>query len=116
MTIDVRAVLAGAVWPQNVHDFGGDNVDILDEQLALVDDDARTDAAHQLLALLADSDLVIRSYAVLSLQRAKKVLGEAPVRAALEAHRADLAVPGAPMWQVQHDTLWDEAQYRLQYG
>ena len=116
MSLDVRAILDGQVWPQNVHDFGGDNVDILDEQLALVDDDAQTDAAQQLLALLADPDILIRSYAVLSLRRAKDILGEEAVRNAMNAHQTHLTVPGAPMWQVHHDSLWDEAQYRLQHG
>ena len=115
MSLDVRAILDGQVWPQNVHDFGGDNVDILDEQLALLNDDERADAAQQVLALLADPDILIRSYAVLSLRRAKNIVGEDAVRDALAEHHAHLAVPGAPMWQVHHDTLWDEAQYRLLY-
>jgi hypothetical protein len=116
MTIDVRAVLAGNVWPENVHDFSGDNLDIFDEQVAPLDDADRRDAALQILHLLGDPDLVIRSYAVLALCRAKAVVGEPEVRAAI-AHAAEhLDVPGAPMRQVHHATLLEEAEYRLQNG
>ena len=111
--VDVRRVLAGEVWPRDVHDFVGDHLDILDEQLAMLDATQRADAAHQLLALLSDSDLSVRTYAVLGLGRACAVLGVAEVRAAVALAQPALDVVGAPMWQVRAATLWLEATQRL---
>ena len=113
--VDVRAVLDGKVWPQDVHDFVGDVVDILDEQLELADPPERVQAARDLLELLAEPDLVIRTWAVVGIRRALRILGDDPVEDALERHAAHLTVPGAPMWQVSQETLLAEARYRLDY-
>lgn len=113
--VDVRAVLAGNVWPQDVHDFVGDVVDILDEQLELVSPDERAVAAVDLLGLLGDDDLVIRTWAVIGIRRALRVLGNDVVHAAIARHEPMLDVPGAPIWQVSQPTLLAEARYRLDY-
>lgn len=112
MTIDVRAILDGQVWPQDVHDFVGDVGDILDEQLEPLDNDDRIDAAHQLLDLLGDDDLVLRTWAVLSLRRATEILGIDEVQAAITGHREHLDITPPDMWRVQHPTLLEEAQFR----
>ena len=114
-TIDVRAVLDSKVWPQDVHDFVGDVVDILDEQLALADPGDQEQAARDLLALFADDDLVIRTWAVVGVRRAMRILGDVAVLEALEEFRGKLDVPGAPMWQVSQSTLLAEARYRIDY-
>ena len=113
MTIDVRAILDGQVWPRDVHDFLGDVVDILDEQLEPLDQPDRVDAAQQLLSLLGEDDLIIRTWAVLSLGRAVSILGIEPVRAAITANNDFLDVAPPEMWRVQHPTLREEANYRL---
>lgn len=113
MTIDVRSVLDGKVWPRDVHDFLGDVVDILDEQLEPLDQSERIDAATQLLVLLGDDDLIIRSWAVLSLRRAVEILGIGHAQAAVNAHAEDLDVISPEMWRIQHPTLLEEANYRL---
>lgn len=113
--IDVRAVLDSKVWPQDVHDFVGDVVDILDEQLALADPVEQEQAARDLLALLADDDLVIRTWAAIGVRRALRILGDVEVLEALERFRASLDVAGAPMWQVSQPTLLAEARYRIDY-
>ena len=111
--VDVRAVLDGKVWPQDVHDFVGDHVDILDEQLALTDDAGRVAVARQLMELLSDPDLLIRTYAVLALGRACRIVGVDLMRTAVDEAYDALNVPGVPLWQVRGATLWDEAQTRL---
>ena len=62
--LDVRRVLDGLVWPRDPHDFVGDEMDILDEQVADLNDDECRDAARQLLALCADPDRVTRMLAL----------------------------------------------------
>jgi len=62
--LDVRKVLAGLVWPLDPHDFVGDEMDILDEQVGGLTDDGRRDAARQLLSLCADPDHVTRCLAL----------------------------------------------------
>lgn len=62
--IDVRAALDGKVWPSDPHDFVGDELDILDEQVAQVGIDGRVTAAKALLELVHDPDRIIRSLAV----------------------------------------------------
>jgi hypothetical protein len=93
MTIDVRAILDGQMWPRDVHDFVGDVVDILDEQLEPLDNDDRGDVAHQLLDLLGDDDLILRTWAVLSLRRATEILGINEVQATITDHQQQLDVP-----------------------
>ena len=83
-------VLDSKVWPQDVHDFVGDVVDILDEQLELADVDERQQAARDLLDLLAEPDLVIRTWAVVGIRRALRILGDDPVKDALERHAVHL--------------------------
>jgi hypothetical protein len=114
--LDVRRILDGQVWPRDPHDFGGDVVDILDEQLSTVGDADRQDAARQLLALFRDPDLVIRGFAVLAIRRALAAIGEEAVRQALADSSDRLAVAPAPMWQISHATLAEEAEYRLRVG
>jgi hypothetical protein len=113
MTIDVRSVLDGKVWPQDPHDFVGDEVDILREQLARSDDEARADAADQVLHLLADQDIAIRARAVLALETVRPWLDDATISHALRINRATLLVTPPPMWQISTATLWDEAHRRL---
>ncbi|MEI7991576.1 MAG: hypothetical protein WCH93_03995 [Actinomycetota bacterium] len=113
--IDVRAVLDGKVWPQDVHDFVGDVVDILDEQFAQAGPAERDAAARDLLDLLADDDLVIRTWAVVGIRRALRVLGDDAVFGALDTHRDALSVAGVSLWQVSQPTLLAEARYRLDY-
>ena len=113
MTIDVRSVLDGKVWPQDPHDFVGDEIDILREQLVLIDDEARADAAHQVLHLLADRDIAIRSRAVLALETVRPWLDDAAIGHALHTNRATLLVTPPAMWQIRTATLWDEAHHRL---
>jgi hypothetical protein len=113
--IDVRAVLDSKVWPQDVHDFVGDVVDILDEQLELADPVEQEQAARDLLSLFADDDLVIRTWAVIGIRRSLHILGDVEVLEALEHHRSTLDQPGAPLWQVNQATLLAEARYRIDY-
>ncbi len=113
MTIDVRSVFDGKVWPQDPHDFVGDEIDILREQLALSDDEARADAADQVLHLLADQDIAIRARAVLALEVVRPWLDDAAISLALHTHRSALGVTPPPMWQIRTATLWDEAHRRL---
>jgi hypothetical protein len=113
MTIDVRSVLDGKVWPQDPHDFVGDEIDILREQFALIDHEARTDAAHQILHLLGDQDIAIRARAVLALETVRPWLDDATINHALRTNRATLFVTPPPMWQIRTATLWDEANRQL---
>jgi hypothetical protein len=113
--IDVRAVLDGKVWPQDAHDFVGDVVDILDEQFAQAGPAECDAAARDLLDLLADDDLVIRTWAVVGIRRALRVLGDDAVLGALDTHRDVLSVAGVSLWQVSQPTLLAEARYRLDY-
>ncbi len=113
MTIDVRSVLDGKVWPKDPHDFVGDEIDILREQLALIDDEAGADAANQILHLLGDHDIAIRARAVLALEVMRPWLDDATIRLALHTHRSALGVTPPPMWQIRAATLWDEAHHRL---
>jgi len=116
MMLDVRNILDGQVWPRNVHDFGGDLTDILMEQLEGCDPATIADAMHQLFLLFADEDLIIRSYAVLAISNIKKLVDESMVHSALEHSVASLKVAPAPIWQISHGTLWDEAIFRLTVG
>jgi hypothetical protein len=113
MTIDVRSVLDAKVWPQDPHDFVGDEIDILREQLALIDDEARADAADQVLHLLGDHDIAIRARAVLALEVLRPWLDDAAISLALQTHRSALGVSPPSMWQIREGTLWDEALHRL---
>lgn len=113
MTIDVRAVLDGQVWPRDVHDFVGDVVDILDEQLEPLNAEDRVEAAHQLLDLLGDDDLILRTWAVLSLRRATEILGIDEVQAAITGHQEQLDVTPPEIWRVQNPTLLEEALFRV---
>ena len=113
MTIDVRSVLDGEVWPQDPHDFVGDEIDILREQLGLSEDEARADAAGQVLQLLADQDIAIRARAVLALETVRPWLDDATISHALRTNRAALGVAPPPMWQIRAATLWEEALHRL---
>ena len=99
----------------SVHDFVGDVVDILDEQLAEAGPAEREAAARDLLDLLADDDLVIRTWAVVGIRRALRVLGDDAVLGALDTHRDVLSVAGVSLWQVSQPTLLAEARYRLDY-
>ena len=116
MHLDVRRILDGQVWPRDPHDFVGDVVDILDEQLADADVAERQDAARQLLALLRDDDLRIRGFAVLAVRRAMAILDETTVRREVSASAQWLEVAPPPMWQITHATLAAEADYRLRVG
>ncbi len=113
MAIDVRSILDCKVWPQDVHDFVGDVVDILDEQLEPLDQIERRDAANQVLSLLGDDDLVIRSWAVLSLRRVVDILGIDQARDAVDSRSRYLTVAPPDMWRIQYPTLLEEANYRL---
>ncbi len=114
--LDVRLILDGKVWPRDPHDFVGCVVDILDEQLADADAATRLDAARQLLGLLGEPNLVIRSFAVLALRRAMNILGEASVREAVAAYRGSLDTAPAPIWQLSQPTLLAEAEFRLTHS
>ncbi len=116
MMLDVRNILDGQVWPKNVHDFGGDVTDILMEQLEGCDPATIADAMQQLFLLFADEDLIIRSYAVLAISNVKKLVDESLIHSALELSASSLKVAPAPIWQISHSTLWDEAIFRLSIG
>ena len=58
---------------------------------------------------------MIRTWAVVGIRRALRILGDDPVEDALERHAVHLNVSGAPMWQVSQETLFAEARYRLDY-
>jgi hypothetical protein len=113
MTIDVRSVLDGQVWPQDPHDFVGDNVDILREQLSLADEQACTEAASQVLHLLGDHDIAIRAHAVVALAAVRRWLDDDAIDQSLRRNRSVLLVDPPPMWQIRASTLWAEAHHRL---
>jgi hypothetical protein len=104
------------VWPRNVHDFGGDVTDILMEQLEGCDSATNDDAMQQLFRLFEDENLLIRSYAVLAISNIKKLIAESLIHRAIEFSAPALKVAPAPIWQISHSSLWDEAIFRLSIG
>ena len=111
--IPVRAILNGDVWPQDPHDFVGDEVDILAEQLDLVDNAARHAAALDVLDLLGDDDINIRARAVIALSLVQGDATNAAIDAALSRHHQTLDVAPPPMWQIRAHTLRAEAESRI---
>lgn len=112
--VDVREILEGKVWPRDVHSFGGGPMEILDEQMEDASDADRLDAVRQLIALFADDDLLIRTYAVLSSRHVARILGPASLREAADSHVASLGVKGSPVWQHRRETLASEIDELLE--
>ncbi|MFN0030085.1 MAG: hypothetical protein ACKV2O_23260 [Acidimicrobiales bacterium] len=110
---DARAVLAGSVWPEDPHDFVGDENDILDDILRRLDSVTANRMAQSVLELLGDHDLVIRTRAVIALSTLRTLIDGDDITYAVRAHRADLDVRPAALWKVRADTLWGEALARL---
>ena len=112
--VDVREILEGKVWPRDVHSFGGGPMEILDEQMEDASDADRLDAVRQLIALFADDDLLIRTYAVLSSRHVARILGPASLREAADSHVVSLSVKGSPVWQHRRETLASEIDELLE--
>lgn len=114
--LDVRNILDGQVWPKNVHDFGGDVTDILMEQLEGCAPDVIDNAAAQVFTLFCDDNLLIRSFAVLAIGNLRQLVDCQHIEQALQLAKSCLSVAPAPIWQISHATLWEEAFYRLNVG
>ncbi len=103
--VDVREVLDGNVWPQDVRSFGGDEVDILAEQLVLGDDSVRRAAAVALLELFGDRDPVIRTLAVKALPLVRANLTAGEIRTAIRRHHDALLIAPVEHRNVRFPTL-----------
>ena len=114
--MDVREILDGKVWPRDVHDFVGGPMEILDEQMADADDKDRLDAAHQIISLFGDDNLLIRTFAVLSSRHVVRLLGSDALRRAADGYRATLDVKGSPVWQHRCETLMGEIDHVIDMG
>lgn len=111
--VDVRAVLDGKVWPTDPHDFVGDEMDILDEQVAQVPAGQRADVARELLKLCFDSDRVIRSLAVGALSSVHEGISTADLCAVERRAGPLLDVPIATRNRLTGPQIRDELQLRI---
>lgn len=109
----MRAVLAGAVWPKDPHDFVGDENDILDELVADLDPAEESAAKRATLSLLGDADLHVRTRAVVALSWLARTINADEITSEVRSCRTLLEVAPAPIWKVRQPTLWAEALARL---
>jgi hypothetical protein len=111
--LDVREILDGDVWPQDPRSFGGDEVDILEEQLASLSAEMRRTASLAVLMLFGDDSAVIRTLAVKSLPVVFEHVTTNEVRDAIASHEAALSIAPIEHRNVREPTLFAAANARL---